>query len=157
MAVKECYDNEEPQQSPWVQTPLRESYALSEAAGWYGHTSSSPIICPTPHDIPYHPLERKGNSKSQKQNLPQAGESPTLWIVQVEVSICRLQTLPNTSANTWTEVLATTFSAVSRNSHKARALTSSHPAAAMPDLPLFTRLALSTCLAPLSYQPPQHH
>ncbi|KAA8627335.1 IlvA Threonine dehydratase [Pyrenophora tritici-repentis] len=33
MAVKECYAHEEPQQKPWVQTPLRESYALSEAAG----------------------------------------------------------------------------------------------------------------------------
>ncbi|KAF1845690.1 tryptophan synthase beta subunit-like PLP-dependent enzyme [Cucurbitaria berberidis CBS 394.84] len=33
MTVKEYNVNEEPQQSPWVQTPLRESYALSEAAG----------------------------------------------------------------------------------------------------------------------------
>ncbi|KAI4951402.1 hypothetical protein J4E91_004112 [Alternaria rosae] len=33
MAVKECYIDEAPQQNPWVQTPLRESYALSEAAG----------------------------------------------------------------------------------------------------------------------------
>lgn len=40
MAVKECYIDEAPQQNPWVQTPLRESYALSEAAGWYGHTPS---------------------------------------------------------------------------------------------------------------------
>jgi len=38
MAVKERYTKEVPQQNPWVQTPLRESYALSEAAGWYGHT-----------------------------------------------------------------------------------------------------------------------
>ncbi|KAF1943407.1 tryptophan synthase beta subunit-like PLP-dependent enzyme [Clathrospora elynae] len=33
MAVKECCVNEKPQQNPWVETPLRESYALSEAAG----------------------------------------------------------------------------------------------------------------------------
>ncbi|KAF1836628.1 tryptophan synthase beta subunit-like PLP-dependent enzyme [Decorospora gaudefroyi] len=33
MAVKEYYEDAEPQQNPWVQTPLRESYALSEAAG----------------------------------------------------------------------------------------------------------------------------
>jgi hypothetical protein len=46
MAVKECYIDEVPQQNPWVQTPLRESYALSEAAGWYGHTS------PYLHSIP---------------------------------------------------------------------------------------------------------
>ncbi|KAJ4370589.1 catabolic L-serine/threonine dehydratase [Neocucurbitaria cava] len=32
MTVK-IHANEEPQQNPWVQTPLRESYALSEAAG----------------------------------------------------------------------------------------------------------------------------
>ncbi|CAO2648854.1 Nn.00g098030.m01.CDS01 [Neocucurbitaria sp. VM-36] len=32
MTVK-VYADEEPQQNPWVQTPLRESYALSEAAG----------------------------------------------------------------------------------------------------------------------------
>jgi L-serine/L-threonine ammonia-lyase len=60
MAVKECYVNEEPQQSPWVQTPLRESYALSEAAGWYGHTSSSPV---TLHpSMAYHVInfEEKG-------------------------------------------------------------------------------------------------
>ena len=38
----------EKQSNPWVQTPLRESYALSEAAGWYGHISyfsSSPLSC----------------------------------------------------------------------------------------------------------------
>ncbi|KAH8634102.1 hypothetical protein IG631_12738 [Alternaria alternata] len=99
---------------------------------------------------------RKDKGKALKQNLPQAGESPTLWIIQVKVSIRRLQTLPDTSANTWTEALATTSSAVSKNSHKARALTSSHPAAAMQGSLLFTRLVLSTCLAPLSYQPPQH-
>lgn len=45
MAVKESYTDEQPQQNPWVQTPLRESYALSEAAGWYGHTSPT---TPTP-------------------------------------------------------------------------------------------------------------
>lgn len=39
MAVKEYYAEEQAEQNPWVQTPLRESYALSEAAGWYGHTS----------------------------------------------------------------------------------------------------------------------
>jgi L-serine/L-threonine ammonia-lyase len=38
MAVKEYYAEQEVQQSPWVETPLRESYALSEAAGWYDHT-----------------------------------------------------------------------------------------------------------------------
>ena len=32
------------QSNPWVETPLRESYALSEAAGWYGHTSSTLAI-----------------------------------------------------------------------------------------------------------------
>ncbi|ENI05794.1 hypothetical protein COCC4DRAFT_71490 [Bipolaris maydis ATCC 48331] len=33
MAVKEYHTEEQSAQSPWVQTPLRESYALSEAAG----------------------------------------------------------------------------------------------------------------------------
>ncbi|KAF2034690.1 tryptophan synthase beta subunit-like PLP-dependent enzyme [Setomelanomma holmii] len=33
MTVKEYYTEQEVQQSPWVETPLRESYALSEAAG----------------------------------------------------------------------------------------------------------------------------
>lgn len=33
MAVKEYYTEEQAEQNPWVQTPLRESYALSEAAG----------------------------------------------------------------------------------------------------------------------------
>jgi hypothetical protein len=46
MAVTECYADKEPQKNPWVQTPLRESYALSEAAGWYGHIPS--ILIPQP-------------------------------------------------------------------------------------------------------------
>jgi L-serine/L-threonine ammonia-lyase len=46
MAVKEYYAEEQTEQNPWVQTPLRESYALSEAAGWYGHTSSLHSILP---------------------------------------------------------------------------------------------------------------
>jgi hypothetical protein len=37
MTVKEYQVEETKPQNPWVQTPLRESYALSEAAGWYGH------------------------------------------------------------------------------------------------------------------------
>lgn len=41
MTVKVSSPSEE-QSNPWVQTPLRESYALSEAAGWYGHTSLAP-------------------------------------------------------------------------------------------------------------------
>ena len=40
MAVKNNSPSQE-QSNPWVETPLRESYALSEAAGWYGHTSLS--------------------------------------------------------------------------------------------------------------------
>jgi hypothetical protein len=39
MTVKEYHTKEAAPQNPWVQTPLRESYALSEAAGWYGHTA----------------------------------------------------------------------------------------------------------------------
>jgi hypothetical protein len=34
------------QSNPWVETPLRESYALSEAAGWYGHTLPAFLSCP---------------------------------------------------------------------------------------------------------------
>jgi hypothetical protein len=41
MAVKEYQTEQEVPQLPWVETPLRESYALSEAAGWYGHTFST--------------------------------------------------------------------------------------------------------------------
>ena len=37
MAAKDTTTTQE-QSNPWVETPLRESYALSEAAGWYGHT-----------------------------------------------------------------------------------------------------------------------
>jgi hypothetical protein len=48
MVVTECYADEEPQQNPWVQTPLRESYALSEAAGWYGHTLPSLTLAVAP-------------------------------------------------------------------------------------------------------------
>jgi hypothetical protein len=33
---------EQEQQKPWVETPLRESYALSQAAGWYGR----PLLFP---------------------------------------------------------------------------------------------------------------
>jgi hypothetical protein len=44
MTVREYHTEQEVQQSPWVQTPLRESYALSEAAGWYGHISSSSTV-----------------------------------------------------------------------------------------------------------------
>jgi hypothetical protein len=40
----------EHQKNPWVQTPLRESYALSEAAGWYDHTAPS-----LSHDTPIFP------------------------------------------------------------------------------------------------------
>lgn len=40
MAVKSKPASEPQQSDPWVETPLRESYTLSEAAGWYGHTSS---------------------------------------------------------------------------------------------------------------------
>ncbi|RMZ72745.1 serine family amino acid catabolism-related [Pyrenophora seminiperda CCB06] len=72
MTVKKCYAQVEPQQNPWVQTPLRESYALSEAAG-----------CLAQHKT----VSRLGNSKSQKQNFPQTGESPALWIVQVTVNM----------------------------------------------------------------------
>jgi hypothetical protein len=50
MAVKEYYAEEQSQQSPWVQTPLRESYALSEAAGWYGHTSPVILTPPPPFE-----------------------------------------------------------------------------------------------------------
>lgn len=46
MAVKQHFVQEQPEQNPWVQTPLRESYALSEAAGWYGHSSQSPTSYP---------------------------------------------------------------------------------------------------------------
>jgi hypothetical protein len=45
MAAKDTTTTQE-QSNPWVETPLRESYALSEAAGWYGHTS------PYLHSIP---------------------------------------------------------------------------------------------------------
>ena len=64
MAVKECYVDEAPQQNPWVQTPLRESYALSEAAGWYGHTPSHlyPLSSLSRHNMARS--SRKGNSKS---------------------------------------------------------------------------------------------
>jgi hypothetical protein len=41
------YVDEEPAANPWVQTPLRESYALSEAAGWYDH----PLLLPTLHSF----------------------------------------------------------------------------------------------------------
>jgi hypothetical protein len=50
MSTKEYHTASEQQQNPWVQTPLRESYALSEAAGWYGHTASS-----LPHNAPIFP------------------------------------------------------------------------------------------------------
>jgi hypothetical protein len=50
MSTKEYTTASEQQQNPWVQTPLRESYALSEAAGWYGHTASS-----HPHNAPIFP------------------------------------------------------------------------------------------------------
>ena len=61
MAIKESYAQEEPQQNPWVQTPLRESYALSEAAGWYGHTypitiARNSLQLPTTH---HHPQIRE--------------------------------------------------------------------------------------------------
>ena len=62
MAIKECYTKEVPQQNPWVQTPLRESYALSEAAGWYGHTYPITVICNFPSNFP------------QKQHRFQIGE-----------------------------------------------------------------------------------
>jgi hypothetical protein len=39
MVLKTLQSSQE-QQLPWVETPLRESYALSQAAGWYGHSSS---------------------------------------------------------------------------------------------------------------------
>jgi hypothetical protein len=35
MVLKTLQSSQE-QQLPWVETPLRESYALSQAAGWYG-------------------------------------------------------------------------------------------------------------------------
>jgi hypothetical protein len=38
---------EHTQKRLWVETPLRESYALSQAAGWYGLTSPAPPISPT--------------------------------------------------------------------------------------------------------------
>lgn len=60
MAVKECYIDEAPQQNPWVQTPLRESYALSEAAGWYGHTPSHLSLSPRFHVTTWPHLQEKG-------------------------------------------------------------------------------------------------
>lgn len=42
MAVDEALIAEQQEQRKlWVETPLRESYPLSQAAGWYGHTPSS--------------------------------------------------------------------------------------------------------------------
>jgi L-serine/L-threonine ammonia-lyase len=39
MTIKAFNVEQEAPQNPWVETPLRESYALSEAAGWYGDTA----------------------------------------------------------------------------------------------------------------------
>jgi hypothetical protein len=39
MGVNDFLQSSQEQSRPWVETPLRESYALSQAAGWYGHTS----------------------------------------------------------------------------------------------------------------------
>ncbi|KAJ4344467.1 catabolic L-serine/threonine dehydratase [Didymosphaeria variabile] len=36
MGVKDFLQSSQEQSRPWVETPLRESYALSQAAGWYG-------------------------------------------------------------------------------------------------------------------------
>jgi hypothetical protein len=40
MTVTEVYIPKDEARKPWVETPLKESYALSQAAGWYGHTPS---------------------------------------------------------------------------------------------------------------------
>lgn len=45
MTVKESLISSQEQQKPWVETPLKESYALSQAAGWYGHTPSLLCLC----------------------------------------------------------------------------------------------------------------
>jgi hypothetical protein len=39
MAIRVVNVEQEAPRNPWVETPLRESYALSEAAGWYGHAA----------------------------------------------------------------------------------------------------------------------
>jgi hypothetical protein len=36
MTVKETLISSQEQAKPWIETPLKESYALSQAAGWYG-------------------------------------------------------------------------------------------------------------------------
>lgn len=48
MAIKELakdkMGSEQMPQNPWVETPLRESYALSQAAGWYSAYPLNPLV-----------------------------------------------------------------------------------------------------------------
>lgn len=55
MAVNESLLSSMEQQKPWVETPLRESYALSQAAGWYGHVPFDSIHTPLPLYPGSHP------------------------------------------------------------------------------------------------------
>lgn len=69
MAVLEIDDNDLPlaanavqkqqaEKKPWVETPLRECYALSQAAGWYGLPFFSPPRFPFRSHVfvfPNHP------------------------------------------------------------------------------------------------------
>lgn len=59
---------------PWVETPLIESVALSQEAGWYAIYIAQFFFIPS-----------RALTISQQPDFPEARESPALWFLQVTV------------------------------------------------------------------------